>query len=97
MTSTFCRRKISASNSSHHSSGKLENKPGGVVRNTWSRFPVSETPLFAEQMKLIFALSHFASTAVFLIDSRTWIPLRNRPLMDFKNCDSACEFYMLLS
>ena len=31
------------------------------------------TPLFAKRMKSIFALSHFASTAVLLVDSRTWI------------------------
>ena len=59
--------------------GKLENKPKGVA---WSRFPVSViNSLIAKQMKSIFALSHFASTAVFLVDSRTRIPLRNRSLM----------------
>ena len=63
-TSTFCRRKLSASYSSHHSStwqvswvltqelidsglGKLENKPRGVARNTWSWFPVSVINSFA--------------------------------------------------
>ena len=38
------------------SPGKLENKPRGVARNTWSRFPVSGlTPLFVKQIKSIFA------------------------------------------
>ena len=62
--------------------GKLENKPRGVTRNAWSRFPVSVINSFVcKQMKSIFALSHFESTAVFLVDSRTWNPLRNRSLM----------------
>ena len=82
-TSTFCRRKKSASNSSHtcftqevigSGPGKLENKPresrGTPGRNFRCRW---FTPLFAKRMKSIFALSHFASTAVFLVDSRTWI------------------------
>ena len=58
------------------------------------------TPLFAKQMKSIFALSHTTSTAVLLLDSRIWIPLRNSS--DSKsikrwNRKSAREFYMLLS
>ena len=32
-------------------------------------------------MKSIFALSHFASTAMFSVDLRTRIPLRNHSLM----------------
>ena len=54
LTSKFCRRKISTSNCTHHSStrsffsqevigngpGKLENKFRGVARNTRWRFPV---------------------------------------------------------
>ena len=32
-------------------------------------------------MKSIFALSHTTSTAVLLLDSRIWIPLRNRLLI----------------
>ena len=54
-------------------------------RNTWSWFPVSViTPLFAKQIKLIFLLSYIASTAVFLLDLRIWIPLR---IYESKKCD----------
>ena len=55
--------------------GELRGIPGCDFWCWWL------TPLFAKQMKLIFALSHFASTAVFLVNSRTWIPLRNCLLM----------------
>ena len=42
------------------------------------------TPLFAKQIKSIFALSHLShitSKAVLLLDTRIWIPLRNRLLI----------------
>ena len=61
--------------------GKLENKPRKVARNTCSRFSVSViTSPVCETDKIDIALSHIASTAVFLLDSRIWIPLRNRSL-----------------
>ena len=47
--------------------GESRGIPGRDFRCRWL------TPLFAKQMKSIFALSHFASTAVFLVGSRTRI------------------------
>ena len=42
------------------------------------------TPLFAKQIKSIFALSHLShitSQAVLVLDTRIWIPHRNRSLI----------------
>ena len=56
--------------------GKLGNKPRGVTRNTWSRFPVSVINSFiCETLKSIFAVSHFGSTAVLRADDRKFCDL----------------------
>ena len=88
-TSTFCRRKTlrrfrrflrkkwSAAARANWKTNLRESRgiPGSDPRCRWL------TPLFAKQMKSIFALSYLASTAEFLVDSRTWIPLRNLSLL----------------
>ena len=73
----FLRKMWSAAARANWKTNLRESRgiPGRDFRCRWL------TPLFAKQMKSIFALSHFASTAVFLVDSRTRIPLRNRSLM----------------
>ena len=119
---TFCRRKISASNSSHHSStsqvssvftqevigsgpGKLENKRTGVARNSWSLFPVWVINSFVcEKDEIdICAFPFCKYSSVFGRFENT--DSSSKSFADdfiykkykLKNCDSACEFYMLLS
>ena len=73
----FLRKKWSAAARANWKANLGESRgiPGSDSRCRWL------TPLFAKQMKSIFALSYFASTAEFLVDSRTWIPLRNLSLL----------------
>ena len=81
---------------------KLENKPRRVARNTWSRFPVSVINSFVcetDEIDICAFPFQVTSTAVFLVDSGTWIPLRDRSLMILYNkginFEIACEFYIL--
>ena len=63
-------------------SGKLENKRKGVARNVWSLFPMLVINSFAcETDEIDICAFPFTSTAVLLLDSRIWIPLRNRLLI----------------
>ena len=66
--------------------GNLENKRRGSRGIPGRYFRCGGlTPLFEKQIKSIFALSHITSIAVLFLDSKKWIPLRNRLLIILYN------------
>ena len=85
----FLRKKWLAAARENWKTNLVESRgiPGRDFRCRWL------TPLFAKQIKSIFALSYNLSTAVFLLDSRIWIPLR---IHESKKCDKKGKSAMFL-